>query len=451
MIIKEFPLSKLFTELVLPPIPVSILCCISIWILSGYKTDFHKAEKYFLTSYLIGMVLQTGSYVIVFPLLIAVTIAELKNSKDMMDTLKVLMAIFSIYFVEVMLKALNGAYFYWKDSSRIKNYAMVYAVVLAGVFLISILKNTVFKGRNRYAKDSLWRARLRLMFALSIPIMVSIRLIYPYVNSRSYGSFSFVIDWYIPIAIPLFSIVLILFIIYNYEKSIGIQVELKREVEERHRLEEYASVVEEMYGQTRKFKHDYKNMLLPLKGYIDSEDTKGLKKFFYENVMHIDDHINWSSTNIDKLGYIRISALKALISAKLIKALSKNIDVRVEIVENISRVDMNIMDLCRIAGILMDNALEGAEKCDTPRLYFCAFNRGSYVVLVFKNNFKGEKPVIHKIWEKGFSTKGEDRGLGLYTVKNIIDEKYNNVFMNTSVEDSQFIQELWIKDTTSPT
>ncbi|HBC97751.1 MAG TPA: histidine kinase, partial [Clostridium sp.] len=298
MIIKEFPLSKLFTELVLPPIPVSILCCISIWILSGYKTDFHKAEKYFLTSYLIGMVLQTGSYVIVFPLLIAVTIAELKNSKDMMDTLKVLMAIFSIYFVEVMLKALNGAYFYWKDSSRIKNYAMVYAVVPAGVFLISILKNTVFKGRNRYAKDSLWRARLRLMFALSIPIMVSIRLIYPYVNSRSYGSFSFVIDWYIPIAIPLFSIVLILFIIYNYEKSIGIQVELKREVEERHRLEEYASVVEEMYGQTRKFKHDYKNMLLPLKGYIDSEDTKGLKKFFYENVMHIDDHINWSSTNI---------------------------------------------------------------------------------------------------------------------------------------------------------
>jgi hypothetical protein len=62
--------------------------------------------------------------------------------------------------------------------------------------------------------------------------MVSIRLIYPYVNSRSYGSFSFVIDWYIPIAIPLFSIVLILFIIYNYEESIGIQLELKREVEE---------------------------------------------------------------------------------------------------------------------------------------------------------------------------------------------------------------------------
>jgi two-component system sensor histidine kinase AgrC len=73
------------------------------------------------------------------------------------------------------------------------------------------------------------------------------------------------------------------------------------------------------------------------------------------------------------------------------------------------------------------------------------------VVLVFKNNFKGERPVIHKIWEKGFSTKGEDRGLGLYTAKNIIEKKYNNVFMNTSAEDSEFIQELWIKDTASPT
>ncbi|PRR83684.1 hypothetical protein [Clostridium luticellarii] len=71
-------------------------------------------------------------------------------------------AIFSIYFVEVMFKALNGAYFYWKGSSYIINYAMVYAVVLAGVFLILLLKNTVFKGRNRYMKDSLWESKAQI-------------------------------------------------------------------------------------------------------------------------------------------------------------------------------------------------------------------------------------------------------------------------------------------------
>ncbi|NFA21838.1 histidine kinase, partial [Clostridium botulinum] len=34
---------------------------------------------------------------------------------------------------------------------------------------------------------------------------------------------------------------------------------------------------------------------------------------------------------------------------------------------------------------------------------------------------------------------------GLYTVKNIIDIKYENVFLNTSIEGNVFIQEIWIK------
>lgn len=29
----------------------------------------------------------------------------------------------------------------------------------------------------------------------------------------------------------------------------------------------------------------------------------------------------------------------------------------------------------------------------------------------------GDKPLIHKIYKEGFSTKGKGRGLGLYTVK----------------------------------
>ena len=187
-------------------------------------------------------------------------------------------------------------------------------------------------------------------------------------------------------------------------------------------------------------------MLTPLKEYIDNEDVKGLKKFFYDNVMHMDENINWNNSNIDKLKYIKNSALKAVLSAKLIKALSMNVEIKVEIVEDISKVSMNIMDLCRIVGILMDNAIEAAVECDTPKLYFCILNKKDYVIAALHNNFYGEKPVIHKIYKEGFSTKGSGRGLGLYIVKNMLDTKYDNVFINTSIKGDMFIQELWIKN-----
>ncbi|MCS4483689.1 hypothetical protein JQ038_18775 [Clostridium botulinum] len=35
-----------------------------------------------------------------------------------------------------------------------------------------------------------------------------------------------------------------------------------------------------MYSETRRFKHDYINMLSPLKEYIDNEDIEGLSEFF---------------------------------------------------------------------------------------------------------------------------------------------------------------------------
>lgn len=200
-----------------------------------------------------------------------------------------------------------------------------------------------------------------------------------------------------------------------------------------------------MYSETRRFKHDYINMLSPLKEYIDNEDIEGLSEFFYNNVIDMDKNIKWSNSNIDKLKYIKFSGLKAILSTKLIKASSMNIDINVHIVEDIDYIHMNIMDLCRIIGILMDNAIEASGECEAPKICIVVANKNDYVVIALHNNFFGDKPLIHKIYKEGFSTKGRGRGLGLYTVKNIIDIKYENVFLNTSIEGNVFIQEIWIK------
>jgi Predicted signal transduction protein with a C-terminal ATPase domain len=250
----------------------------------------------------------------------------------------------------------------------------------------------------------------------------------------------------VPSALPLISIILVSIIIYYYDRSVEYRVKLKREAEEKCEIEEYTHIIENMYGETRKFKHDYINMISSLKEYIDNGEIENLKKFFYGNIVDMDRNIRWNNSNIDKLKYIKnMPALKGLISTKLINALSMNIDIEVDMIENINYISMNIMDLCRILGILMDNCIEAAEKCIYPKIWICMVNKNDYIVIVLKNNFSGKKPEIYNIYNKGFSTKGKDRGLGLYNVRCIIDSKYENVFLNTSIEDKIFIQELWIK------
>lgn len=446
MIIKKFTFSQFLNEAIFPPLSLSILCCAAIYILYRNKVTFGEIKKYFFISFIIGVVLRTGSYTLILPLLAIITILQLKNSKDINKTIKILITIFIIYFLGIIHISFWGTSFYERDIISTKNYIIEFLVVLLMVSLVCVIINIVSHKITGFKEMSPSQIRYRMILSISIPIAVSIQLIYPFADLGTYESAYFIIQEYIPEGIPLISIILILIVIYNYDKSVKSEVNLKRELEEKYRIEEYAHMVEDMYSQTRRFKHDYVNMLTPLKEYIDNGNMKELKKFFYDNVIDMDKDIKWSNNNIDKLKHVKITGLKAILSTKLIKALSINIDIKVDIVENICDVSINVMDLCRIIGILMDNAIEAAEECEHPKLCLCVFNKGDYVVAAIHNNFFGEKPVIHKIYKEGFSTKGDGRGMGLYTVKNIVDKKYDNVFINTSIEDSLFIQELWIKN-----
>ena len=49
------------------------------------------------------------------------------------------------------------------------------------------------------------------------------------------------------------------------------------------------------------------------------------------------------------------------------------------------------------------------------------------------------------LFKQGFSTKGENRGLGLSNLKEIID-KYKNVTLDTFIKNELFFQEITIKN-----
>lgn len=48
------------------------------------------------------------------------------------------------------------------------------------------------------------------------------------------------------------------------------------------------SYLEENYQEIRKFKHDYKNILITIEAFLNNDDIEGLKKYYFKNLSKTD-------------------------------------------------------------------------------------------------------------------------------------------------------------------
>lgn len=209
-------------------------------------------------------------------------------------------------------------------------------------------------------------------------------------------------------------------------------------------LKDYTNMIENMYSDLRSFKHDYLNILSTLEGYIKNENIAELKNYYYRDLLPGSNEIVNKDLSISLLSHIKINPLKALLSAKINTAHSQGINVTIEIMDDIDFINMHIIDICRIIGIFMDNAIEGSLLCDNKFIHVAVIKTDDNVIFNISNSCISSTPSIHKIYEKNFSTKGEGRGLGLANVKNIITRQYKNVLFNTTIKNCIFTQELII-------
>lgn len=195
----------------------------------------------------------------------------------------------------------------------------------------------------------------------------------------------------------------------------------------------------------RVFRHDYINILSSMVGYIEDKDMVGLEKHFNNNIMPLSEGMKSNNFKIGLLQNIKVPEIKGIIASKVIRAQEVGIDVTIEVMEPVETISMDIIDLSRSVGILLDNAIEAAQKCDKPYIKFALINKEKSIVMIIINGTPEDTPPIYKIYKKGFSTKGENRGLGLYNLKEIIG-KYNSVFLDTAINNGDFTQSLEIKN-----
>lgn len=100
---------------------------------------------------------------------------------------------------------------------------------------------------------------------------------------------------------------------------------------------------------------------------------------------------------------------------------------------------MNTIELSRITGIIIDNAIEASEALEDPLIRIAFIDNEESVTFIVMNKCSDNTPKIHELFEEGFSTKGDNRGLGLSTLKELTDEN-ENVLLDTVIENGYFVQ-----------
>ena len=208
-------------------------------------------------------------------------------------------------------------------------------------------------------------------------------------------------------------------------------------------LEEYTAKLEVLYTDMRKFRHDYTNILSSMYSFIEDNDMCGLKKYFHEKIQPLNQKMNSNNYKLGLLKNVHLPEVKGLLSSKIIKAQELGLDTFIDISEPIDEINIDIVELVRAIGIIMDNAIEAALSSEGKKICLGLIKKNQSVIIVVSNSFSGDIPPIAMLFKQGFSTKGENRGLGLSNLKEILS-KYRNVTLDTFIKNELFFQEITI-------
>ena len=206
----------------------------------------------------------------------------------------------------------------------------------------------------------------------------------------------------------------------------------------------YIKTLEGMQEEMRRFRHDYKNMMSGL--YLTAREGELAKThcFIQEMTEDFDSQIGDRIRQMGQLGNVCMTEVRGLLLTKLVQMQRDGTVCELEVMYPFRGTRCRITDLCRCLGILIDNAMEEVRGREDARVHIMISSQGGYTTFRVKNRLYHTVDV-HEIWQRGYSTKGADRGLGLASYRKILAD-YEDVLTATAVQEGYFIQEFKVRE-----
>lgn len=216
--------------------------------------------------------------------------------------------------------------------------------------------------------------------------------------------------------------------------------------EEKNRMEyliEYSEQIEKSYMEIRKFKHDYKNILVSMENYIQSNDIDGLKHFFYSHINETGTLFDQELLEMSPIRNLEAKEIKSIVLSKLYLAHEKGIEIDVNVPQKLDSFPVPSIMLVRMLGIILDNAVEESSIIDKPKILFAGLRQEEAITFIIANKCRSDIPDLYVLKKKSYSSKGKERGIGLSNLDELV-QLNKNVYLDTKIEEGQFIQILTI-------
>lgn len=235
----------------------------------------------------------------------------------------------------------------------------------------------------------------------------------------------------------IFQVIFVYLIYYltSYRKTLDYMKQSQKSM-----VEYYENLNKNLHDMEN-LRHDIKNLFMTMGGFVEKSSDTAMKTFYQEKIYPFALNQIEKNYQFSQLYQIPSETLRSFLHMKLFQAfnINVNISLNIEIDEDLYFLGMDIMDLTRILGILMDNAIDECENNLKSYISINIRNKKNLVSYSIKNSVRADHKFDHMIMRK--SDKIGHNGRGLQIVKEIVDS-YPQVMLNTYYDKEEFRQGL---------
>ena len=191
-------------------------------------------------------------------------------------------------------------------------------------------------------------------------------------------------------------------------------------------------------------RHDIKNIFLAMGRFVERSDDQEMKDFYSQKIFPFAMEEIEKNYLFSQLYQIPDETLRAFLHMKLYHAHAQKLTIRLKIQIDASsfHLGMDIIDLTRVLGILLDNAFEECISAPDSFVEVQIKNNEHLCTYIVKNTLQAFHTGDDSV--RGYTTKSGHSGLGLSIVRTIV-ELYPFADLNTVSDQHFYIQNLNIR------
>lgn len=214
----------------------------------------------------------------------------------------------------------------------------------------------------------------------------------------------------------------LLSVLYLHERQLRYfhRENIKIKEQENRNLNELVIELGSLYEEIRGFRHDFGGIIASLEPAIEKQNINEIKQIYQHVFLKMNQRLIKADYTVFNLNQIEDIAFRNVLTQKMIQAKGLKIPFYLEVSNNIPIVEVPMLDTVRLLSILLDNAIEGTENALSPQITVGITHNSTTISVLIQNTREANVIDKRKIWEKGYSTKGENRGIGLSSLLDII-------------------------------